>query len=163
MLLPCCSSACNPQPCPAVLTSSKVAGTSRKTIALVGKGLTFDSGGYNLKVGGMIEMMKFDMGGGGAVLGAAQIIAALKPPGVTVSSAACARCCSPGMPCWCAVGQSFGWCRAGSRIPCMLPGLHTSHAGLPADTLHLSFLREHDRRQGHAAWRHPDQCQRQDR
>ena len=51
----------------------------------MGKGLTFDSGGYNLKVGGMIEMMKFDMGGGGAVLGAAQIIATLKPPGITVS------------------------------------------------------------------------------
>ena len=33
----------------------------------------------------MIEMMKFDMGGGGAVLGAAQIIAARKPAGVTVS------------------------------------------------------------------------------
>ena len=32
-------------------------------VALVGKGLTFDSGGYNLKAGAgsMIEMMKFDM------------------------------------------------------------------------------------------------------
>jgi len=39
-------------------------------VALVGKGLTFDSGGYNLKVGGMIEMMKFDCGGAAAVLGA---------------------------------------------------------------------------------------------
>lgn len=29
-----------------------------RDVALVGKGLTFDSGGYNLKVGGMIEMMK---------------------------------------------------------------------------------------------------------
>ena len=80
------------------MTSCRVAGSSKKTIALVGKGLTFDSGGYNLKVGGMIEMMKFDMGGGGAVLGAAQIIAALKPAGVTVSSAA--HWCSPGLSCW---------------------------------------------------------------
>ena len=31
-------------------------------IALIGRGLTFDSGGYNLKVHGMIELMKFDMG-----------------------------------------------------------------------------------------------------
>ena len=54
-------------------------------IGLVGKGLTFDSGGYNLKVGGMIEMMKFDMGGAGAVLGAAQAIAGIKPEGVEVS------------------------------------------------------------------------------
>ena len=53
-------------------------------IGLVGKGLTFDSGGYNLKVGGMIEMMKFDMGGAGAVLGAAQAIAGIKPEGVEV-------------------------------------------------------------------------------
>ena len=51
----------------------------------MGKGLTFDSGGYNLKVGGMIELMKFDMGGAGAVFGAAQIIADLKPAGVEVS------------------------------------------------------------------------------
>ena len=51
-------------------------------MALVGKGLTFDSGGYNLKVGGMIEMMKFDCGGAAAVLGAAEALAALKPPGV---------------------------------------------------------------------------------
>ena len=52
----------------------------------MGKGLTFDSGGYNLKVGGMIEMMKFDMGGAGAVLGAAQALAGIKPEGVEVSS-----------------------------------------------------------------------------
>ena len=47
----------------------------------MGKGLTFDSGGYNLKAGpgSMIEMMKFDMGGGAAVLGAARIFASLAP------------------------------------------------------------------------------------
>ena len=60
------------------------AGEIKKRVALVGKGLTFDSGGYNLKVGGMIEMMKFDMGGAAAVLGAAEAIAALKPPGIEV-------------------------------------------------------------------------------
>lgn len=62
-----------------------VGGDSGKVIGLVGKGLTFDSGGYNLKVGSGIEMMKFDMGGAAAVLGAAQVLAALKPKGVTVS------------------------------------------------------------------------------
>jgi leucyl aminopeptidase len=52
---------------------------TKKRIAIVGKGLTFDSGGYNLKVGpgSMIEMMKFDMGGMGAVLGAATAVGAL--------------------------------------------------------------------------------------
>ena len=56
----------------------------KKTVAVVGKGLTFDSGGYNIKAGAgsMIEMMKFDMGGAGATLGAARIIADTAPPGV---------------------------------------------------------------------------------
>ena len=54
-------------------------------LALVGKGLTFDSGGYNLKVGAsQIEMMKYDMGGSAAVLGAAKAIGALKPRGVEI-------------------------------------------------------------------------------
>jgi len=54
-------------------------------VALVGKGLTFDSGGYNLKVGAsQIEMMKYDMGGSAAVLGAAKAIGALKPKGVEI-------------------------------------------------------------------------------
>lgn len=50
---------------------------------LIGKGLTFDSGGYNLKAGAgsMIELMKFDMGGAGAVLGAAKALAELEPAG----------------------------------------------------------------------------------
>lgn len=55
-------------------------------VALVGKGLTFDSGGYNLKAGAgsMIELMKFDMGGCGTVLGTAKAIAQLKPKNVEV-------------------------------------------------------------------------------
>ena len=42
---------------------------------LVGKGLTFDGGGLNLKVRPTIEKMKFDMGGGAAVLGAVELAA----------------------------------------------------------------------------------------
>jgi leucyl aminopeptidase len=58
----------------------KPAGTPRKRVAIVGKGLTFDSGGLNLKVGASsIEMMKTDMGGAGAAFGAAKAIAQLKP------------------------------------------------------------------------------------
>ncbi len=55
-------------------------------VALVGKGLTFDSGGYNLKAGAgsMIELMKFDMGGCAAVLGTAKAIAQLRPKNVEV-------------------------------------------------------------------------------
>jgi leucyl aminopeptidase len=42
---------------------------------LVGKGLTFDGGGLNLKVRPVIEKMKFDMSGGAAVLGSVQLAA----------------------------------------------------------------------------------------
>ena len=60
-------------------------GEVKRRVALVGKGLTFDSGGYNLKVGAaQIDMMKFDMGGSAAVLGAMRAIAERKPAGVEV-------------------------------------------------------------------------------
>jgi leucyl aminopeptidase len=68
------------------LTYSPSGGKASKKLCLVGKGLTFDSGGYNIKAGAgsMIEKMKFDMGGAGAVLGAARAIAELAPSGVDV-------------------------------------------------------------------------------
>ncbi|KAI3811322.1 hypothetical protein L1987_21043 [Smallanthus sonchifolius] len=61
-------------------------GTIKKKLALVGKGLTFDSGGYNIKTGPgcSIELMKFDMGGSAAVLGAAKALGQIKPSGVEV-------------------------------------------------------------------------------
>ena len=48
------------------------AGTPRRKLAIVGKGLTFDSGGLNIKAGAgsRIEEMKMDMGGAGATFGA---------------------------------------------------------------------------------------------
>lgn len=48
-------------------------------IALVGKGITFDSGGISIKPAEKMEEMKYDMGGGAAVIGAMQIIARLRP------------------------------------------------------------------------------------
>jgi leucyl aminopeptidase len=53
-------------------------GGDAKPYALVGKGITFDSGGLNLKVQGGIEEMKFDMLGAGSVLGAFHAAASLK-------------------------------------------------------------------------------------
>ncbi|KAA8495480.1 putative cytosol aminopeptidase [Porphyridium purpureum] len=52
-------------------------GTCATKIAFVGKTITMDTGGVNLKTGAdsMIHLMKFDCGGGSAVLGAADIIA----------------------------------------------------------------------------------------
>ncbi len=58
----------------------KPEGTPRRKLAIVGKGLTFDSGGLNIKgAGSGIETMKMDMGGGAATLGAAKAIGQLKP------------------------------------------------------------------------------------
>lgn len=58
----------------------KPQGTAKRKIAIVGKSVTFDSGGLNIKSGaGGIETMKMDMGGGAATLGAAKAIAQLKP------------------------------------------------------------------------------------
>ena len=48
-------------------------------LALVGKGITFDTGGISIKPSGGMDLMKFDMGGGAAVLGAMWAIAQLKP------------------------------------------------------------------------------------
>ncbi len=49
---------------------------SGKHIALVGKGITYDTGGLNIKVGGNMASMKCDMGGSAAVLGAFRVLAA---------------------------------------------------------------------------------------
>lgn len=50
------------------------------TVALVGKGITFDSGGLSIKPADGMETMKTDMSGAAAVLGAMSVIAALAPP-----------------------------------------------------------------------------------
>jgi len=58
----------------------KPEGTPRRKLAIVGKGLTFDSGGLNIKgAGSGIETMKMDMGGAAATLGAAKAIGQIKP------------------------------------------------------------------------------------
>lgn len=51
-----------------------------KPVALVGKAITFDTGGISLKPGAQMDEMKFDKMGGCAVLGAIQAIARLKLP-----------------------------------------------------------------------------------
>lgn len=53
---------------------------SDDTIALVGKGLTFDAGGISLKPALNMHEMKRDMSGGGAVFGAMQAIAEMNLP-----------------------------------------------------------------------------------
>ena len=48
-------------------------------LGLVGKAVTFDTGGISIKPSADMDRMKYDMAGGAAVLGAMQAIAALKP------------------------------------------------------------------------------------
>jgi leucyl aminopeptidase len=48
-------------------------------IGLVGKGVTFDTGGISIKPADNMEKMKYDMAGGAAMLGAMRAIALLKP------------------------------------------------------------------------------------
>ncbi|NOZ03078.1 MAG: leucyl aminopeptidase [FCB group bacterium] len=51
----------------------------QKPVALVGKGLTFDSGGLSIKPASKMDEMKFDMCGAGVVLGVMHAVAAIKP------------------------------------------------------------------------------------
>lgn len=63
------------------LTYKPTNGDIKRKVALVGKGVLFDTGGYNIKMQ-MMDLMKFDCGGAAAVLGAARAISLLCPPGV---------------------------------------------------------------------------------
>jgi leucyl aminopeptidase len=53
---------------------------SNDHLALIGKGVTFDSGGISIKPAEHMDQMKYDMCGGAAVIGAMRAIAQLKPP-----------------------------------------------------------------------------------
>ncbi|HZS09277.1 MAG TPA: leucyl aminopeptidase [Blastocatellia bacterium] len=52
---------------------------SKETIAIVGKGLTFDTGGISIKPADGMEKMKYDMAGGATTIAAMRAIAQLRP------------------------------------------------------------------------------------
>jgi leucyl aminopeptidase len=52
---------------------------TKAPIVLVGKGITFDTGGISLKPGAEMDEMKFDMGGAASVLGTMRALGELKP------------------------------------------------------------------------------------
>ncbi len=54
--------------------------TNRKGIALVGKGITFDSGGYDLKPPPGMDAMKMDMAGAATAIATMRAVAEIKPP-----------------------------------------------------------------------------------
>ncbi|HET8911117.1 MAG TPA: leucyl aminopeptidase [Ktedonobacteraceae bacterium] len=67
------------QPPKFIILRYKGAPDGEKGIALVGKGITFDTGGISIKPAANMDEMKGDMGGAAAVIGAMQAIATLKP------------------------------------------------------------------------------------
>ena len=60
-------------------------------IVLVGKGVTFDSGGISIKPGAAMDEMKFDMGGSAAVLGTMKALCEARLPINVVGALACAE------------------------------------------------------------------------
>ncbi len=62
-----------------IIIRYRPAGRAKKKVALIGKGITFDSGGLSLKPAKSMETMKLDMAGGAAVIGAMSRLPNLRP------------------------------------------------------------------------------------
>jgi len=67
------------QPLRFIVLNYKGAAASQAPVVLVGKGITFDTGGISLKPGPGMDEMKFDMCGAASVLGTFEALAHLKP------------------------------------------------------------------------------------
>jgi leucyl aminopeptidase len=64
-----------------VLRYEPAGAPEKPVLGLVGKGITFDTGGISIKPSDGMEKMKYDMAGGAAMIGAMRAIALLKPKG----------------------------------------------------------------------------------
>jgi leucyl aminopeptidase len=62
-----------------VMTYEPKSASSSTVVGLVGKGVTFDTGGISIKPADGMEKMKYDMAGGATMIGAMRAIAMLKP------------------------------------------------------------------------------------
>ena len=62
-----------------VMTYEPAGAPAKPVVGLVGKGITFDSGGISIKPADGMEKMKYDMAGGATMIGAMRAIALLKP------------------------------------------------------------------------------------
>ncbi len=67
------------QPPKMIVLTYKGDSSSKETLALVGKGITFDTGGISIKPAERMEEMKYDMSGGAAVIATMLAIGKLKP------------------------------------------------------------------------------------
>ncbi|MEH6583544.1 MAG: leucyl aminopeptidase [Halioglobus sp.] len=73
-------SAGSDQPAKLIVMEYKGGKAKQKPYVLVGKGITFDTGGISLKPGGKMDEMKYDMGGAASVLGTMEAIVEMKLP-----------------------------------------------------------------------------------
>jgi leucyl aminopeptidase len=62
-----------------VMTYEPAGAPAKPVVGLVGKGVTFDTGGISIKPADGMEKMKYDMAGGATMIGAMRAIAMLKP------------------------------------------------------------------------------------
>jgi leucyl aminopeptidase len=62
-----------------IMTYEPAGAPAKPVVGLVGKGITFDSGGISIKPADGMEKMKYDMAGGATMIGAMRAIALLKP------------------------------------------------------------------------------------
>jgi leucyl aminopeptidase len=62
-----------------VMTYEPAGAPAKPVLGLVGKGITFDTGGISIKAADGMEKMKYDMAGGATMIGAMRAIALLKP------------------------------------------------------------------------------------
>ncbi len=67
------------QPCRFIVLEYTPEEATDQTIVLAGKGITFDTGGLNLKPGDSMRHMESDMAGGAGVLGALRLVGHFKP------------------------------------------------------------------------------------
>lgn len=68
------------QPPKLIVLEYKAGPKSQKPVVLVGKGVTFDTGGISLKPAPEMDEMKYDMSGAGSVLGTLKAVAEMKLP-----------------------------------------------------------------------------------
>ena len=86
-----CATAASPPWC----TSCRGAGgANARSTALVGKGITFDTGGLQIKGKSGMPGMKTDLGGAAAALGAFRAAVALDPDGARRGGGTCTACCA---------------------------------------------------------------------
>ncbi len=89
-------------------------GKVEKTLIMVGKGITYDTGGADIKAGGIMAGMSRDKCGAASVAGIVKAFSELKPKGIKVIGALCMVRNSVGENCY--VADEIITSRAGVRI-----------------------------------------------